>query len=345
MTRRNCFLNMFAFVVLCSGLPSGRARADGLPSPFDARALALLQRMADTYAHLPALEQRSEFVSALLPFKPADTPFAAPTRPDENAKPDTEQKLDRKLTLRYAAPNRLALVMEEPDARPDTKLRYQWVSDGKYFWTTIPDRNWYTREAAPKRIADFRTLTRLNSGCLELLMLLGINPFSDLKNEVDSVQWEGTATVRDVPTEVVTLRADSHFSLTTVRLYIGQGDLLLRRVAVETTPVAAPTAPGKVGDALDELADDAPQMPSTGTGGSLPPLMTPPASAPSPAPMATRVIYDNIITSGPHFDPEDFTFHIPAGASRYGTDEPKHGKSKTPFLFQKKKKKLHKAKF
>jgi hypothetical protein len=300
-----------------------------LPEPqMEPRARQLLQQMADAYNRLPALEQRTVFSAALIPFTPGKNPFETPERPhntpapppesnDERSlfapgKPGVEEtRLDRTLLLRFSRPNRLFLELNEGKSTPSTS--YQWVSDGKFFYSYIPDKNWYTREKSPGRLSDFRRLTHLNSNSLEVQMLIGNNPFGDLRGQADSVRYEGPALVREIETEVVVLRNQGRFEDTVVRLYIGKEDFMLRRVITETIPVVGPSQPGKVGDALDALIDSAtpPQPVQEGEE-------EPSAAPAAPLAMITRLTYDNLLDVKPNFDFRTFVFQIPNGAMLYG---------------------------
>ncbi|HZP81300.1 MAG TPA: DUF2092 domain-containing protein, partial [Chthonomonadaceae bacterium] len=195
------------------------------PRPeFEPRALQLLQQMAETYAQLPALSQETIFYSAMTPLPP-------PNAPPGSTPPPTEEKEDRRrLRLLMERPNHLLMELRQFHPATNRMMISQWVSDGKTFWTYTQERNGYTQEKAPARLRDFARMPSLNSGSLELLMLLGVNPFADLKDRVDSARYEGTASVRGVPTEVVALRVASQLETTESRLYIGKSDLLLRRV-------------------------------------------------------------------------------------------------------------------
>lgn len=308
---------------------AAQTRAGEAPA-FDARALQLLRQMADTYARLPALEQQTEFSSALIPLQPIKAP-ASPRAPASGGESGAEagpppsgetptlpgramtgeQKLKRRLHLMYASPNRLFVELQETNSTQEKPVVSQWISDGKQFWTYSQEKRQYTQEKAPAHIHDFQKLSHLNSGSLELLMLIGLNPFANLQEAVDSVRYAGTETVQGVPTEVVTLRTDSALESTEARLYIGREDSLLRRLVVETTPVNTPAGgtPGIVGDSLDELVREAP----------------PATDAPSPStapPMKTRVSYENILTTHPQFGALTFTFNIPKDTTLYVPYDP-----------------------
>jgi outer membrane lipoprotein-sorting protein len=346
-------LLFIVFLSFCLGLMPSHGSAQARQTPpdpraarvaaFDPRALQLLQEMVAAYTALPSLEQRTEFVTALIPLPPPKTPFSAPPRtPDEadktappapnpdsspsvsepSAKPSgpQEQKLPRVLRLFYQQPNRLRLESQETDPETNKVLTDQWVSDGKTFWTYIAKKNWYTREKTPGRIGDFQKLSNMTSGSLELLMLMGVNPFADLKSAADAVRYEGTAVVRGVTTEVISLQMSSPVEETQARFYIGKDDHLLHRLVHETTPILGPPVPGKVGDGLDELIDNAEpvQPPVIGEDGQPIPQEVTTAPAVSPA-NRTRVTYDNILRRSSALPVDTFLFTIPSNALLYGT--------------------------
>src|SRR5579871_1550640 len=241
---------------------------------FDPLALQLLQKMAETYAHLPRIDQRTVFYAASIPIKgggaktaeatasggtPAKSPApigadstssstsgaspasasnrdanAANGSGDENSDLPGE-KLKRSLHLLALRPNQMHLELREYDPSLARDRISQWISDGKTFWTYTEENHQYTKEAAPPRLQDFLKLNHLDTGSLELLMMLGINPFADVRNEVESVGYQGDATVRGVATEVVTLRVVQATTTTEARLYIGKEDHLLHRLVTESS--------------------------------------------------------------------------------------------------------------
>ncbi|HZO88554.1 MAG TPA: DUF2092 domain-containing protein [Chthonomonadaceae bacterium] len=317
------------------GAPSG-TRPD-----FEPRALQLLQQMADTYAHLPALSQETVFTSSITPVTPppppgGKAPPAAPTggnaaseaKGTAAALPATKTQEDpRRLRLLVQRPNRLLLELRQVDPTTRKPMITQWVSDGKTFWTYSEEKNAYTKEKAPGQLRDFLRLPNLNSGSLELLMILGLNPFADLQSKVDSARYEGEEEVRGVPTEVVALRIAAPGSVTETRLYIGKQDLLLRRLVTETTPILTYNTPGKIGDPLDELLDDAPlpaepPTPKLPGPGGLPAADDSDTLSDSILPVKTRITYDNLIVAHPAFGPQEFAFAIPAGALLYQPFDP-----------------------
>lgn len=313
---------------------------------YEPRAVELLQKMFQAYGNLTALEQKSEFSVTTIPMAPAKSPFGIPPRADfgtapppvNNEPPKTddpqsapaspderkderkpeERKLDQRMRLLFSAPNRLRLEVQDTDPAAGKPLTSLWLSDGKIFWSYIPEKNWYTREKAPGKMRDFSRLKNLNTTNLELMMLMGVNPFADLKQIADNIHYVGTETVRGSATEVVALSSSSRREETEVRLYIGKSDGLLHRLVHEVTPVAGPAVPGKVGDALDELVD-VQQPPTLPDPDNPTPAETPRAQ--SFGPFRTRLTYDNILSSAPSFANDAFQFTIPTGALMYGATE------------------------
>ncbi|HZT42171.1 MAG TPA: DUF2092 domain-containing protein [Chthonomonadaceae bacterium] len=292
-------------------VPAAAQTANGraVPSAYDPRALQLLDRMAAAYAHLSTLEQTTEFSSSLLPLTP--TPATDGSTPKSGSE---QPKLQRTLRLLFESPNRLRLESRDTDPKTNQPVVSQWDSDGKEFWSYASDTRTYTHEKAPRHIHDFQKLATLNSGTLEMTMLIGINPFANLRNEVDSVACTGTESVHNVATDVVVLKNETDQERTEVRFYIGKEDSLLRRCVIETVPIlATPAASNKVGDALDELEEQA----APGT----------PPTPSAPLPMKTRIAYDNTINLHPAFDVFTFAFKVPDGASLYMPLDPHQGLS------------------
>ncbi len=335
------------------------------------KALTILNEMAQAYAALPGYEQRTEFSSALIPFVPAPTPFGMPLPPTEEPldldapkdPPSAEgaedgnrprkkprlEKTGRTLFLVYSPPNRLRLEMEEPgdSDTPGGVRKRLWVGDGKLFWSDEPSNRTYMKEASPKTLHEFPTLSSLNLTTLELLLLAGANPFAKLREETDSVRLLGSAWIRGVNTDIVDLKTHEYNADNEVRLYIGKTDRLLRRVVMDSTPIPAPLAVGKVGDPLDELVDklDAPLPQNAPLGeqsGSFPPSPQFPSSlsAAGTLPMKTRLVYDNQISVREAFPERLFQYSPPEGYSLFlskGAKLPdKPQKTKPPRVIRKK---------
>jgi outer membrane lipoprotein-sorting protein len=295
--------------------------AEARANSYEPRAMRLLQQMADAYSHLTLLEQETEYTSALTPLVPVGPESQPPARKTETESnsnaaegPDAEQKLDRRLRLSFAAPNRLRMEIEEKDENGKAQIS-QWVSDGKLFWTYSPEKNLYSKEKAPGKIQDFARLPHMSSGSLEMLMLMGINPFAQIEEQAGSVRYGGTDNVRGTAADVVIMNADAGPQITETRLYIGAEDHLLYRLVSETAQkIKPPDKRQGVGSPLDELA--APTSP--------PPLpLNPGEQAPVPGiPMKSRVTVENHMRLAPIFDGKTFAYAPPEGALFLNTPDP-----------------------
>ncbi len=273
---------------------------------FDPRAIRLLAEMVDAYRKLPALDQETVFEQAESVAAPnGDGTVASPKAPPQTS--DTEQGVEREkvtVTLQFDRPNHLSIEMKSPGpvGQPASSLR--WICDGKFFWSYDSDAHTYTQEDAPAHIRDFDRLHHFRAVNLELSMLMGIDPFAGLKDQMDSVHDEGAVSVQSVQTEVVALRSTSDTQVSVTRLYIGLQDHLLHRLAHEATTRLPRTDPIAVGDPLDGLLR--PTAPVPGTNGS----------APADAPQITKVVYDNVLKTPPTFTPLTFHYTPPAGSTR-----------------------------
>lgn len=313
----------------------GRAGAQtAVHSDYEPHALELLQQMAQAYTQLTSLKQETEFASSMTPIQPP--PAGSPgTRVSSEPSPkpkvsliDKDKEPDMRSQLLFQRPNLLLFETRKPSTVTGRTTVSQWVSDGRDFWSYNGEKNTYTKEKAQGRLRDFARLKNLSMGCLELLMMMGTNPFADVQRSVDSVRCDGSEEVRGVPTDVVLLKAISDAQILEVRLYIGKTDFLLRRFVVDTTPITSADTPGKIGDPLDELIDAAP-APKKGEA---------PAEGPdslsgdsSVLPVKTRFGYENTITPSPRFDPATFQFGVPKDASIYTPIEDVEQASKTTY--------------
>jgi hypothetical protein len=136
------------------------------------------------------------------------------------------------------------------------------------------------------------------------MMLIGVDPFAQVRTQVDSVQVAGTEVVRGVETDVVTLQTAGPAETTQVRCCIGRQDHLLHRLVVETRPVGPPPNPAIVGDEFDALINSAPGA-------------APAQAVDDPSRQITRLILDNEIELPTAMNPDDFQFRAPDGAMLY----------------------------
>jgi hypothetical protein len=241
------------------------------------------------------------------------------TAPADAGDPPGE-KLKRSLRLLAVQPNLLRLELREYDQDVGHERLSEWVSDGKTFWTYTEENHHYTKETAPVRLHDFAKLNHLNTGSLELLMLLGVDPFAEVRDQVERVTYLGQATVRGVATEVVMLRAVQPMAITEARLYIGKENHLLYRLVAESTPVLKVITPGKVGDELDALVDGRGPTPPPTANTTAPQFATSETDVPDPepavpaGPMKAVMAYENIISPLARTNYTNFNFVIPDGA-------------------------------
>ena len=135
------------------------------------------------------------------------------------------------------------------------------MSDGKLFSAFVPKSHGsesllYTQEKAPRNIRSFVKLRNIDGGSLELVMLMGINPFQNLNPDVATVRVEQPAIVRGFETDAVTLISVTRTERVVLHLYIGKDDHLLHRFISEVSPFDSGKNSSKTGDALDEIAGD-----------------------------------------------------------------------------------------
>lgn len=277
-----------ALACLAPGI--GAFAMSGRPTGADPAAIALLESMVSAYGGLRSLDQTTTFTSQVVSSKAA-------------AAGSTEDKpvvLSRTLRLQFARPNRLNLIATDsgPDGQP---VISRWVCDGKTFWSYLADKKSYTIEKAPGNVHQFARLDHLPDSSLELLMLMGVNPFKDVAHAADTVRMLKSTTIGGVDTDVVELRTTTPQATTVVDLYIGSGDHLLHECAVDTIPARENAHPGLVGDGLDSLAN----------GGAPPQPLSPPQI------LETRLDYTNAFVSEPSFTGLTFSFQPPAGSSLY----------------------------
>ena len=301
----------------------------------DPHAVELLKQMTDAYTHLTYFDQQTEYYSLQTPVQGIEEKKRRkeekigeyPTPNTQHPTPDTlelphvpvEKPMGRVVRL-IVAGNRLRLdTTEAGDADTPAKTSTT-LSDGKTLWVYNPTKNWYTQTKAPRNLRDFQKVTNLGSSTLELMMMIGLTPFADVDEQFDAVKYEGTANARGVQTDVVLLRTVSEKQIQELRFYIDSDDMLLRRLVIETKPIAQEqTAPPKH-NVLDDLIarppapppTDAQEQPEVAPGFEDPHPLAPPGT-----PMYVRVTSDNTFTLSPQLEPETFIFKPPTGAALY----------------------------
>lgn len=296
---------------------------------YDSHALQLIKQMADAYAQLTTLDQTTEFLVLRTPFlteKEKEKRDKALPVPEEGTLPrvPVEKPLGRTVHLMLSAPNHLRI--ETTDTGDGAKLQtFDSVCDGKVFWTFDSVKNLYTRERAPRQMRDFQKIT-LSNTTLELMMVIGINPFTDIENQFDGAKYEGLHDVRGVQTDLVTLTSLSDDKVQLMHFYIGTEDLLLHRLIVESTPIVRPMV-RPVHDPLDDLlvrpkTPPPSTEPSTTTSKETSPTVAPGFEDPHPiappaGPTFMRITVDNFITPNPLFTEKAFQYEPPQGARLY----------------------------
>lgn len=292
---------------------------------FDPRALQLIRQMADAYSQLTALDQTTEFLVLRTPLLTQKDKDKAVLVPEEGTLPRTpvEKSLGRSVHLMLSAPNHLRIQTTEGGNINEPPQTFDSICDGKVFWTYDSVKKQFTRERAPKQLRDFQKINLTNT-TLELMMVIGMNPFTDIENQFDGAKYEGMQYVRGVQTELVTLKSVSELHVQELRFYIGSQDLLLHRLVVESTPIVRPvTRP--IRDPLDDLLTHSSKPippPPTAPSKEATPTVAPGFEDPHPiappnAPMIMRITVDNIITPNPQFADDAFQYEPPKDAHLY----------------------------
>ena len=314
---------------------SARTPASAVSSPFDnavlydPRAALLLKRMGDAYARLGAFDLRIDISSALIPLT---TVPDATSHSTANANPTPfhvdEATLRRQshLHLAFRSSNHLLIETEQSDAVTGKPFDVRWVCDGQNFWSYTGDKKIYTREKAPSSIHDFARLKYLNGGTLELMMLIGPNPFADLLQTVDGAHRIGETDVRGVAVEIVSLQIDDPLEQSELRLYIGKEDSLLHRMEIESIPIKLHDGLIKVGSKLDALIEDTKPPPiqqnDDPTISGVPDGSVQEPPPPPPKPVGSFVRFENDLQLVPTFAPGTFTFTPPKDALMLGDQGP-----------------------
>lgn len=296
---------------------------------YDPRAALLLKRMGEAYARLNAFDLHIDISSALIPLETVPDSTALSTA-NVNLTPfhvdESTLRPQHSLHLAFRQSNHLLIESDQVDPLTNKPFDVRWVCDGQNFWSYAGDKKVYTREKAPGSIHDFARLKYLNGGTLELLMIIGPNPFADLLQSVDGAHRIGEADVRGVLTEVVSLRLEDPLEQSEVRLYIGKEDSLLRRMEIESIPVKLHEGPIKVGSKLDALLEAGKPIPLPEEEiPSIPGVPDPPKAEPPPPPqkpVGSFVRFENDLDLTPTFKSGDFTFTPPKDGLLLGESGP-----------------------
>jgi len=298
---------------------------------YDPRATLLLKRMGETYSRLGAIDVNIAISSALVPLTEVSNSATLSTTSNVDPTPfqvdESKMRPMGRLHLAFRGSNKLLMETEQTDPATSKKFDLRWVSDGRYFWSYAGDKKIYTREKAPGNIHDFARLEYLGGGTLELIMLIGPNPFADLVKSVDATHLLGTADVRGVPTDVVSLQVEAPLENSELRLYIGKSDGLLHRMEIETIPVKRPDGPVKIGSKLDALLEDSKPVPLKQPGDDDPENPDMPTQQAQEAPKQKKPIgsflrFDNVITLTPNFAAGTFAFIPPKDGLMLGDAGP-----------------------
>lgn len=304
----------------------------------DATAMQVLQRMADTYAHLPSLHQKSLYSAEIKntdvtkekadPQAAADkaqstgSDATAPTQGKVEAgasDDDPNRETYRSVEMLYTGPNLLKIT---DTIRGDTNPVNvsAWVCDGKSFYAYEPhshgtDSPVFTQEKAPRNLRAFQNLQFLDAGSLELVMMMGINPFQNLNTDVATARLLPQTTVRNATVDVVSIDSVNPREHVVLKLYIGTEDHLLRRFVSDTTPTKEDGV-ARIGDALDEMDAD-PNNSSASHGKATQTTGENPADIPTRASAAVHTVYDNITLPLGDVSTAAFAFKPPDGSSLF----------------------------
>jgi hypothetical protein len=295
------------------------ARLSAPDERYDPRALLLLKKMGEAYSRLEAMDLHIDMSSALIPL---ETPSASNGQSIVLLNPtpfhvdETTLRRQGQIHMAFRQANQLLIETEQVNPQTNKRFDVRWVSDGRDFWSYSGDKKIYTREKAPGNIHDFSRLQYLDGGTLELMLLIGPNPFADLAQSVDGVHRIGEAEVRGVATEVVSILMEDPIEQSELRFYIGKEDSLLYRMEVESVPVLRHEGPIKVGSKLDALLEANERKP--------PPEQLPPDQVPEGAPAGATAApaapskpvgsftrFDNDLTLNSTFPPGTFAFKPP----------------------------------
>ncbi len=302
-SRKSISLVIILFVLLFNGTAKG-SLAFEQGGNYSTHAIELLQQMADSYAALTTFEQKTVFRSSMVPINAKKV--AASSNLTNIAEEDS--LLPRIQKISFQSPNQFALELRENGENDSSRVE-MWISDGSNFYTYQQAKKTYTKDKAPGRLRDFIKLNSMTSGSLEVLMMMGVNPFKDIKNLVQSVQMDDTNTRSNSSTDCILLKMTSPYELTELRLTLDLNSHLLLRLALERTAISSEVeAKHPLGDALDEL--DTAALPPASSSAQ-------PAGVSQPLKMKTLFSYDNTISLSPHFNPSTFTFIVPKDTSRF----------------------------
>lgn len=257
-------------------------------SPFDPKALQLLEETTQAYAQRDWLQEKTDFTAYSWIVVPG--PSVSEEIP-ENLKP---QPVSRTLTLRMLRPNLFFMELHTvgADKKEETDI---WDCDGRTFWTYTSEKNYYTKAPAPPELEGLARLPGMNMSAPEVMMLLNQNPFAHVTERFDGARLLPPFHLEGKPPLLgVELWMAGETTKNLLRLYIDPKTYLIYRVVFETIPTPTPTDPALVGDDVDALAARRPITPTDSSG------------------MAFALVCDNSFADAPK--KEQFLFTPPKGA-------------------------------
>ncbi|CCW35982.1 hypothetical protein CTKA_01919 [Chthonomonas calidirosea] len=272
---------------LCSANATPLVKGHQQASPFDPKALQLLDETLQTYKMLSSLQEETVF-SAYNWMIPPGAPVHADI-PD-GLKP---QSVARTLTLSMLKPNLFRMELKTTDTNNKVQTAL-WVCDGTTFWTYNSEKNYYTKHPAPSDLAGLAKLPGMDMSAPEVMMLLGQNPFANIQDRFDGARLLPPLHLEGLPPldGVEIWQEDTTKNL--IRLYISPQNHLIYRIVFETLPLSSSHDPSLVGDDVDALA-----------------IRRPVSSGDSPS-TAFALVCDNKFGSSP--TKEAFHFSPPRGA-------------------------------
>jgi hypothetical protein len=238
----------------------------------DANAIHILQVMTKAYRGIHHLQQ--------------DTIYSAEDNRVINF-------VRSKLVLQRPNHVSIELYQDVPAFQEPVVTRFQ--CDGKFVYSYLQEKGYYTREKAPKGFDDFKLI----SSSLEMAAITGLDPFAMLVKQSRAVRLEPSETVDGVATDVVVLDSGTPDKTANTKLYIGQQDHLIRRFVFESIPIEKP-APPKPDPAVPQYKD--------------------PNEAPPPInikPRAIRMAYENHVILDKEPPKDSFTWVTPSNAFLY----------------------------
>jgi outer membrane lipoprotein-sorting protein len=304
-------------------------------------AVRILSDMAAAYARLSSLDMRTVFSAPdkrkQLP-QPETPPDAADTHKadEKSAQPPAEKtappvitdsaatgddikqrKQYREIRVLYARPNLLNITDKAPDD-PDPSHTSMWVSDGQFFNAYVPNSHGtsdllYTKEKAPGSLRQFPNLKYLSSSSIELVLMMGVNPFANLNAATVTLSVDPPRVIRGVEADCVVMSSIAHREITTLKLYVGRADHMLYRMETDVAPVDRQNN-NRIGDGIDE------QDPTYSPDGNGPPIGSDPEHPLELNDISTTVTqkavnihtqYDNFYTPVTHVETEAFRFSPP----------------------------------